>query len=86
MRLCQHSVRCPIGLCSFLDYNVIYWYFIPLPLHEALAENTLDLCNSTDILDPESVDIIAITATNDTRLANYLDYVPLPSAVYHFSH
>ncbi|CAF1339283.1 unnamed protein product [Rotaria sordida] len=84
MRLYQHSARCPEALRSFLDCNPIYWCFIPLPVDEAVTENTANRPgNSTT--DPNLDAVIATTAADNRRMANYLDNVPLPPTSYAFS-
>ncbi|CAF1548442.1 unnamed protein product [Rotaria sordida] len=85
MRLYQHSARCPEVLRSFLDCNPMYWCFIPLPWDEAVTENVANRPgNSTT--DPNLDAVIATTAVDNRRVANYLDNVPLPPTPYAFSY
>ncbi|CAF1561801.1 unnamed protein product [Rotaria sordida] len=85
VRLYQHSARCPEALRSFLDCNPMYWCFIPLPWDEAVTENVANRPgNSTT--DPNLDAVIATTAVDNRRVANYLDNVPLPPTSYAFSY
>ncbi|CAF1457680.1 unnamed protein product, partial [Rotaria sordida] len=85
MRLYQHAARCPEALRSFLDCNPMYWCFIPLPVNEAATENAANRPgNSTT--DPNLDAVIATTAADNRRVANYLDNVPLPPTPYAFSY
>ncbi len=94
MRLYQHSARCPSALRSFLDCNPIYWCFIPQQLHESIAENIRFLQGrggaqggrTSNTTDPELVNIIAMGAIDNERVARYLEHVPIPPAVYSFSY
>ncbi|CAF1263261.1 unnamed protein product [Rotaria sordida] len=83
-RLYQHSARCPEVLRSFFDCNPMYWCFIPLPWDEAVAENVANR-PGTSTTDPNLDALIATTAVNNHRVANYLDNVPLPPTPYAFS-
>ncbi|CAF4797365.1 unnamed protein product [Rotaria sp. Silwood2] len=85
MRLYQHSARYPVVLRSFLDCNPIYWYFIPLLWDGALAQNAVYF-RRTSTTDPEVVSVMATTATDNHRIAQYLDNVPLPPTAYVFSY
>ncbi|CAF1517477.1 unnamed protein product, partial [Rotaria sordida] len=84
MRLYQHSARCPAALRSFLDCNPMYWCFIPLPWAEAIAENVANRPGNPNA-DPNEDAVIATTAADNRRVANYLDNVPLPPTPYAFS-
>ncbi|CAF4217186.1 unnamed protein product [Rotaria sordida] len=85
MRLYQHSARCPEALRSFLDCNPMYWCFIPLPVDEAATENAANR-PGTSTTDPNLDAVIATTAVDNRRVANYLDNVSLPPTPYAFSY
>ncbi|CAF1492369.1 unnamed protein product [Rotaria sordida] len=85
MRLYQHSARCPEALRSFLDCNPMYRCFIPLPVDEAATENVANR-PGTSTTDPNLDAVIATTAVDNRRVANYLDNVPLPPTSYAFSY
>ena len=85
MRLYQHSARCPVGLRTFLDCNPSYWCFIPLRWHDAEHGNLLYMREASNV-DPEMTNIIRIGALDNRRVSHYMDYVPLPPAVYAFSY
>lgn len=91
MRLYQHSARCPIALRAFLDCNPDYWCFIPMYWQDAVNENvtqfqsrrtTMSMASPTDL---ELMNIVAMGVMDNGRVANSLQHVPLPPAVYGFS-
>ncbi|CAF1266381.1 unnamed protein product [Rotaria sordida] len=84
MRLYQHSARCAGALRSFLDCNPMYWCFIPLPWDEAVTENAANRPKPSTT-DPNLDAVIATTAVDNRRVANYLDNVLLPPTSYTFS-
>ena len=85
MRLYQHSARCPTALRPFLDCNPTYWCFIPQLRDQTLAENDIDIPETSNT-DPELATIIAMGAIDNYRVSCYLDHVPIPPAAYAFSY
>ncbi|CAF1203513.1 unnamed protein product [Adineta steineri] len=85
MRLYQHSARCPIALRSFLECNPNYWCFIPMLLHEALAENIL-YTRTSNYSTAELYDFIPMIAIDNQRVENYLSHIPLSPVSYAFSY
>lgn len=57
MRLYQHLAQCPVALRVFLDYNPIYWCFVPFLWEDALAESIAYLPGATTT-DPDLVKMI----------------------------
>ena len=85
MRLYLHSARCPTALRSFLFCNPSYWCFVPLLWNEALDENT-NYFGRNFGTDLELTNMLATTAVDNHRVADYLDHVPIPPAPYSFSY
>ena len=69
----------------FLIVILSYWCFIPLRWHDAEHENLLYMREASNV-DPEMTNIIRIGALDNRRVSHYMDYVPLPPAVYAFSY
>lgn len=74
MILYKHVARCPSPMQVFLNFNPIYWRFVPMLVHEAEQQNrSYILPSSVILLDPNIPNSIgsknrqAIPATADTR-------------------
>ena len=92
MRLCQHAARCPAALRLFLDANPDYWCFIPLLWHDAQVENIAYLqerrsCStSSEIVDLDVTNVIAIATNGNHQVTDSLNRVPLTPIRYAFSY
>jgi hypothetical protein len=85
MRLYQHSARCPVALCSFLQCNPSYWCFIPM-LWEDAPYHDLDSPRNMTSTDREVLDAMESSINNDQTVSYLYNRVPLPPAAYVFSY
>ena len=75
MLLYRHAVRCPLAMQIFLNFNPIYWCFVPMASMDVALENrtntflpaSLILLDSDNPTSIGSKDRHAIPATSNTR-------------------
>lgn len=96
MLLYKHAARCPWTIQIFLNFNPVYWRFVPITVNEAIEQNRhyvlpsslilLDLINPTSI---GSKDRRAIPATANTRcdetVRSCMRHIPQVPSGYTFS-
>ena len=92
MRLYQHPIHCPSAIQSFLNQNMDYWIFVPMPNKDADRENIhYQSVNSGPPLPPPSA-AAAATAGTTTASVQYADSIrkclatlPIPPTGYKFT-
>lgn len=97
MLLYRHAVRCPSAMQIFLNFNSIYWCFVPLRNTEVEVQNETNTTLPSDLiqLDPiypasiASRDRQRIAATTTTRsdesVRSYIRNLPPVPDGYNFS-
>ncbi|CAF2782366.1 unnamed protein product [Rotaria sp. Silwood2] len=81
MLLYQHPTQCSATIQMFLDYNKLYWRFVPMKIEEANQDdaNYQRVCTTTATTTTKS------NVHFDREIRKYLKDVPKPPAGYKFS-